>query len=102
MADSFGTKHNAEKYAGCANYREKKPEQYQAILILRKHRSGKDLRPLYDTITTVQQNQGEPMKLEGEVLFMKGTRFRVESVQREVKKENGVTIHRDTYELEEI
>ena len=42
------------------------------------------------------------MKLEGEVLFMKGTRFRVESVQREVKKENGITIHRDTYELEEI
>lgn len=102
MADSFGTKHNAEKYAGGANYREKKPEQYQAILILKKHRSGKDLRPLYDTITTVQQNQGEPMKLEGEVLFMKGTRFRVKSVQREVKKENGITIHRDTYELEEI
>lgn len=102
MADSFGTKHNAEKYAGGANYRKKQPEQYQAILILRKHRSGKDLRPLYDTITTVQQNQGEPMKLEGEVLFMRGTRFRVEGVQREVKKENGVTIHRDTYELEEI
>ncbi len=102
MADSFGTKHNAEKYAGGANHKKKKLEQYQAILILRKHRSGKDLRPLYDAITTVQQNQGLPMKLEGEVLFMKGTRFRVVRVQREEKKENGITIHRDTYELEEI
>ena len=82
--------------------KERKEEKYQAILKVIGHHSAKDMRPLYDVITTVQQNQGEPMKLEGEVLFMRGTRFRVESVQREVKKENGITIHRDTYELEEI
>ena len=102
MADSFGTFHNAEKYAGGANYRKNKPEQFQAILVLRKHRSGKDLRPLYDAITTVQQNHGQPMKLEGEVLFVKGSRFRVLSIQRAEKQEGGAIIYRDTYELEEI
>ncbi len=99
MADSFGTKHNAEKYAGGANYREKKPEQYQAILILRKHRSGKDLRPLYDTITTVQQDPVTPTHLEAESFFIAGTRFEVVSVQRYDLPNGG---KRDVYTLREL
>ena len=102
LADSFGTEHNAEKYARGQNQHQQQPNKYQAILILRKHRSGKDLRPLYDAITTVQQNHGQPMKLEGEVLFMQSTRFRVIRVTRTEKRTADGIIYRDTYELEEI
>ena len=101
LADSFGTEHNAEKYARGQNQHQQQPNKYQAILILRKHRSGKDLRPLYDAITTVQQNHGQPMKLEGEVLFMQSTRFRVLNVTRTEKRTADGIIYRDTYELEE-
>ena len=102
LADSFGTEHNAEKYARGQNQHQQQPNKYQAILILRKHQSGKDLRPLYDAITTVQQNHGQPMKLEGEVLFMQSTRFRVLNVTRTEKRTADGIIYRDTYELEEI
>lgn len=102
MADSFGTEHIAEKYARGNNQHQQNPNKYQAILILRKHRSGKDLRPLYDAITTIQQNHGQPMKLEGEVLFMQSVRFRVLNVKRTETRTKEGMIYRDTYELEEI
>lgn len=102
MADSFGTEHIAEKYARGKNQHQQNPNKYQAILILRKHRSGKDLRPLYDAITTVQQNHGQPMKLEGEVLFMQSTRFRVLNITRTETRTKEGKIFRDVYELEEI
>lgn len=98
MADSFGTKHNAEKYAGGD---KEKPAKFQVIFILRKHYSGKDLRPFYDSINTVQQDP-VPMKNEGEVLFMRGTSFRVLDRHREEIPSAAGTIIRDTYEIEEI
>ena len=41
------------------------------------------------------------MKLEGEVLFMQSTRFRVLNVTRTEKRTADGIIYRDTYELEE-
>lgn len=99
--DSFGTKRNAEKYMRGDNQDKRRTNKYQVLLVLKKHRSGKDLRPLYDAIQTIQQNHGIPMKLEGEVIFMKGSRFRIVELKRTETRTADGKIIRDTYTLEE-
>lgn len=92
----------AELYAEKLGKKRGRKMKYQAILKVIGHHSAKDMRPLYDAITTIQQNHGQPMKLEGEVLFMQSVRFRVLNVKRTETRTKEGMIYRDTYELEEI
>lgn len=57
------------------------------------------MSPLYDAITTVQQDAVTPTELEAELFFLEGSRFEVVSVQRYDLPDGG---KRDIYTLREL
>lgn len=89
----------AELYAEKQGKKRGRKMKYQAILKVIGHHSAKDMRPLYDAITTVQQDPETPTVLEAELFFIEGTKFEVVSVQRYDLPDGG---KRDIYTLREL
>ena len=99
-ADSFTSSESmAELYAEKQGKKRGRKMKYQAILKVIGHHSAKDMRPLYDAITTVQQDAATPTELEAELFFLDGSRFEVVSVQRYDLPDGG---KRDIYTLREL
>lgn len=99
-ADSFTSSESmAELYAEKQGKKRGRKMKYQAILKVIGHHSAKDMRPLYDAITTVQQDAATPTELEAELFFLEGSRFEVVSVQRYDLPDGG---KRDIYTLREL
>ena len=70
LADSFSSSpHNAEYYAG--------KNRYQAIIECVRHRSAKDLRPLYNAVVPAKQQLQHPVRLEAEHIIQAGVRLRI-------------------------
>ena len=99
-ADSFTSSESmAEFYAEKQGKKRGKKMKYQAIFKVIGHHSAKDMRPLYDAITTVQQEPTTPTELEAELFFLGGTKFKVVDVQRYDLPNKG---KRDVYILREL
>ncbi len=99
-ADSFTSSESMAKlYAEKQGKKRGEEKKYQAILKVIGHHSAKDMRPLYEVISTVQQDPVTPTHLEAELFFIAGTRFEVVSVQRYDLPNGG---KRDVYTLREL
>lgn len=91
IADSFSSSSKASQH-----YASK--TQYQAIIVLKRHHSAKDLRALYDVIQPEKNDVHHPVKLESEHVVINGTKLKIIGRQKEILPEGVIRI---TYECEE-
>ena len=91
VADSFSASpSNTEYFAGKHNY--------QMVIVCTKHKTARDIRPLYDVAVPKKQKPYHGVRVEAELVVLNGTRLKVYD-KKEETWEGGKRI---TYYVEEL